>query len=343
MRRYFILTLAAAAIYLGLHFSICLFLPAPLPAEYWMGDSIAIKRMLARSLPSPRIIFLGGSSTLFGVDVRQVEKGLGLPAINMGMHAAMRLDRVLGAGEDMARRGDILVVILEPPYYGCDQASWSDWQLENALTWDRPYFDRLPLGTRIKAVFTAGGPCLMFEVLADKLGSLVFPAQYGARLEALEPVDSIWERYRSGAFRTNAFGYSGYNLDDRGDIVGNEGPLYSGPSGSTLEPAGICPTVLSALADFVSRMHSRGVRVIVGHTPYLIDGVVPSGWRQAETQFVRDIASAGASILDSRDELFFPRPDFFNTPLHLNTAGRHRRTESIIIDLRKLGVGLQND
>ena len=127
-------TIAVASIYLTVHFLVCLFLPSPIAAEYWIRELIVVKQMLAGSIGfSPRIIFLGGSSTLFGIDAQVVATETGLPAMNMGLQAEMRLDRLLSVGEAMVRRGDVLVLPLEQGLYSCDKQAWDDWQLRNAL------------------------------------------------------------------------------------------------------------------------------------------------------------------------------------------------------------------
>src|SRR5262245_31518865 len=126
---YLVRTVAIAAIYLTVHFLVCLFLPSPIPAEYWVRELIVVKEKLVDTICcSPRIIFLGGSSTLFGIDAEAVAAQTGLPAMNMGLHAGMRLDRVLSVGEHVVRGGDILVLPLERPYYSCGEIAWSDWQ-----------------------------------------------------------------------------------------------------------------------------------------------------------------------------------------------------------------------
>lgn len=339
MRRYFILTMMATGAFVALHFSVCLFLQSPITAEYWMAESIAVKRMIARSLPPPRLVFLGGSSTFFGIDARQVEKEIGVPSLNLGMHAAMRLDDVLSIGEEIAHRGDIFVLPLEDGYYG-DQTDWSDWPLRNVLAWDRPYFSRLPLRERIKAVFTAGGgPRLMIEILVEKIGSIAKPSLYADRIQALAPPNVIWARFQSDSLRTDYFAYSAYNLDDRGDMLHNRSWPYSGGGIPPNAPDGVYPSTLLLLRGFVSRMHDRGVRVFFAHTPYLTETAPTRGWQDAETKFSRDIASTGARILDRREELFLPRAYFFGTCYHLNEAGRRVRTENMVVDLRKLGIG----
>jgi hypothetical protein len=337
--RYVFRMIAVSAIYVTLHFSLCLFLPSPIAAEYWARELIVVKSMLANSILSPRIIFLGGSSTLFGIDAIQVEKKSGVPAMNMGLHAGMRLKQVLLIGERVVRRGDILVLILEPNFYGCNRMAWNSWQVENALAWDRQYFDNLPLETRIEAIFSAGAPTLMMKVLVGNVVSVVAPKYYGARIRALAPVEVIWASYRSGTLRTRSFEYSAYNIDNRGDMLNNEGARYSGPGVQATEPGDICPDLLPVLTTFVGQVKDKGVRVIVAHAPYLLDGAPEVGWREAETRFSRQLASTGAEILDRREELFFSRTDFFNSNLHLNQTGRDKWTKIAIADLRKLGIG----
>jgi hypothetical protein len=115
--------------------------------------------------------------------------------------------------------------------------------------------------------------------------------------------------------------------------------MYLGPGVRADEPSDICPDELAILTTFVSRMKDKGVRVIIAHTPYLIDGEPTEGWQEAEARFSRSVALTGADLLDRREELFMPRSDFFNTKLHLNEDGRRKWTNAIIADLRKLGVG----
>ena len=339
VRQHFFRIIGVAAIYLTLHVLICLYVEAPIPGEYWVRELIGVHRMLASSISTPRIVFLGGSSTLFGVDARQVEEETGERAFNMGMHAEMRLERVLSIGEETARRGDVLVLALEKIFYSCEQKLWNSWQVNNALAWDRSYFDGLPLVTRISAIFSGGSPVLPAKILISKLGSTLFPEIYADRVRALAPIDVIWERYRSQNFRTDDFAYSAYNVDDRGDIEKNIGGTYIGAGVPANEPGNVCPDALSVLASFVARMEEKRVRVVVAHTPYLIEGVPAAGWREAEANFARDIASTGATILDRREELFLPGAYFFDRILHLNQVGRRERTRIMISDLRALGIG----
>jgi hypothetical protein len=339
MRAYFLRTLAAAAIYITLHFCVCLFVPSPIAAEYWVREMLVVKSRLAESIPSPRIIFIGGSSVLIGIDAVEVEKETGTPTMNMGLHAAIRLDRILQIGEQMARPGDIFVLSLEHSFYSCDQKYWNDWQVRNALAWDREYFNSFPVETRVKAIYSSGEPFLMLDILASKAARVFRPKIYASRMQALAPPEEIWARYQSGELRNSKEVYSAYKVDDHGDWQGISTERFSGPGVLADEPSDICPEELALLTAFVSRMKDKGVRVIFAHTPYLVDGARAEGWQEAEARFSRSVAITGAELLDRREELFFPREDFFNTKLHLNENGRRKWTNSIVANLRRLGVG----
>jgi hypothetical protein len=135
--------------------------------------------------------------------------------------------------------------------------------------------------------------------------------------------------------------YSAYNLDSQGDMQQTEGAYYTGPAYSAKGPADICPVVLAFLTNFVTKMKIIGVRVIVAHTPYLVEGSPETGWKQAEDVFLRGIYYTGAEVLDHRDQLFFPRAYFLDTAFHLNDQGRREATKTLVANLKKLGIGQQ--
>lgn len=338
MQRYLVRVFALAALVIAAHCAIILSLPAPIYAEYWVRELIVVKQKLASEIAAPKTIFLGGSSTMFSIDAKQVEQQTGRPAINMGLHASMGLDDLLSVGASVVRSGDILVLLLEPPYYDCDRRGWSEWRVRNALAWDRVNFDRMPLYRRAAAVVSAGGPVLSAAVIKGNLAVLFSGGIPAARKAALGTPDSIWQRYRSGAERPSDYRYSAFNLDDHGSMLHTEKAQFHGAGTPVSMPAGICPATIAQLGAFVTVMRSKQVTVLFGHTPYLIEGGVKANWATSEAEFAKDVTAVGSTLIDRRDDLFFPRQDFFDTPLHLNSHGRGERTQRIIAAL-KPGMG----
>jgi hypothetical protein len=343
MRNYFIKFIMVATAIIVVHFSIALFVRAPIAAEYWVREMIIIKHDLGSRFDSPKIIFLGGSYALFGIDAAKMEKQLQLPVLNFGLHAGMRLDWLLREGDAVTKSGDILVMALEQPYYGCRTEAWTYWQVQNSLAWYPAPFESLQLVGKLKVLYLADLSALVREELRAAIEKLVTAELIAARLEALAPSTNILARYRSGHRRTAQFNYSAYNLDDHGSMLHNVGAyldMSTEPQAELTNPGRICPEIKIGLQRFISKLEKRNVRVLFVHAPYVLDGLPPtSEWQTQETLFSTDIKDLGADVLDNRSEMFFPSKFFFNTPLHLNEEGREINTQNLIAHLRRRGIG----
>lgn len=334
MRSYLLKFSLAVLAAITLHFAIILYLHAPIKAEYWVRPLIIVKRELAAQIRQPKIIFLGGSSTLFDTDASRISKELKRPAFNFGLHAGLRLERILFEAKAAAKPGDLVVLPLEQPYYDCGQEQWTDWQLDNALAWDRAYFDSLPILKRTRIIMDSGSPTLSMDITGAWLQAKVEPSKVENRLEALLPSKEIIHLYKRNKLRTTGFAYSAYNVDAFGTLQNNVGAHFFGPAIATDRPAAICPDIKKILRTFVGNMHNRHVAVAFAYPPYLVDGKEPDNWENADAQFRRDIADIGSTVVGTRPEAFYPRDMFFNTDLHLNIKGREIFTQDMIESLR---------
>lgn len=73
------------------------------------------KQNRLRNTPSPRLVFIGGSNLIFGIDSKRIEDSLKIPVVNMGLHAGLGLGYMLNEAIDNLKPGDI--VLLSPEYY----------------------------------------------------------------------------------------------------------------------------------------------------------------------------------------------------------------------------------
>lgn len=67
------------------------------------------------SLPSPKIIFVGGSNLAYGLDSKEIEDRIGLPVVNMGLHAGFGMKFMMNEVIPSVKKGDI--VVLSPEYH----------------------------------------------------------------------------------------------------------------------------------------------------------------------------------------------------------------------------------
>jgi hypothetical protein len=320
----FLVSIAQVAIVLGMH--------AAVPAEYWLAEVIAVKEALANAQRSPKIIFLGGSSSLFAIDAARIEQALGRPAINFGLHAWLRLDRLFIIARRTSRRGDLLVLALEPDYYSCTGQRWSNWQVRNAAAWDRAgYFDQKPMTERIAAILEAGDPSLPIDAAVAWVQDKLHLDTVRKRREAFGQAQAQRNLTSIRAhILPSEFAYSAANLDSNGAFQNTSGQHYFGPGTDPALPNDVCAPVLDALFSFNREMAVKGVSIAIVNTPVLVEDSQRTGWMAAEHRFTSDLASIGLPVLDQRQDLFFPPAAFFDKERHLNAEWRERRTNRLI-------------
>jgi len=307
-----------------------------IPAAYWLPEMITVKEALAASEPSPKIIFLGGSTSLFGVDAHALTQDLNRPVFNMGLVGMLRLDRMLSIGAAVSRKDDILILALEPSFYDCASQSWTKWQLVNALAWDRErYFDRKPLQTQMAAILEAGNPSIAANVMTawvqERLGSKTIRRRLGAlspRLAA-EHLRAVQDGIVPGGFA-----YAAENLDRFGDIQNTNAHKQVVAGFLPSQPGSICPAVAADLRRFEGAMSQRHVSLAVIHTPYLIEDKTDQSWVAADKQFRRDLEKLGLPLIDNRQDDFFPQRLFYDLGNHLNAEGRAVHTKRLAAALR---------
>lgn len=81
--------------------------------------TLSSKFKLLDSLPSPRLIFVGGSNLAFGLDSKRISDSLNIPVINSAIHAGLGLRFQLQTVEERLKKGDIIVIMPEASnFYG---------------------------------------------------------------------------------------------------------------------------------------------------------------------------------------------------------------------------------
>src|SRR5688572_22867559 len=84
------------------------------PTESYYASSLD-KHQLLKTRPSPRMIFIGGSSMALGMDSAQVARPFGFHPINMGLNMGIGLEFMLDEVTASLRPGDL--VIVAPEYH----------------------------------------------------------------------------------------------------------------------------------------------------------------------------------------------------------------------------------
>ena len=88
-------------------------LGAPTPSSRWVFEAYQKKARIAAAKSSPRILIIGGSSALFGLDSATLSHAWGRPVVNMAVNAGLGLHYILWQARQVARAGDMILLPLE--------------------------------------------------------------------------------------------------------------------------------------------------------------------------------------------------------------------------------------
>jgi hypothetical protein len=300
--------------------------PAPIAAEYWVREMIVVKHSIARRYQGrPKIIVASGSSSLFGVDTRQLGREVGVPAINFGLHAALPLSKILAETSLVAERGDAVILALEPHYY-CGEGV-TEWQARNTIAWDHEKWNSWSTLERIEAI-GALSPTAMVEIVAARLGDPKSSRSLARRVAALDD-EKILSKFGAAGV-PDRFGYSAYHLDNLGNMLQIGGAEFRDRARSVEAETRICSGSLATLETFVRQMEGRGVAVRFANSPFVSNGEYSKKRVGKVSQKFSDAIGQIAPVLDSREDVMFPREYFFNTDSHLNDQGRKLRTQRLV-------------
>lgn len=258
------------------------------------------------ALPSPRILLVGGSNGLFGVDSKQLEQALGIPVYNLCLQADLGIPFFLDMTLAAARPGDI---VLFSPEYRCRSGS-----------------------TRTRALLQLESPELGSLIQADAPEQVRLATQR-VQITAAGLVNTLLfdEHAYSKVYRSDGFDRWG-DLHSADTLPREDYPLP--PPMDT-----VFASEAAALAAFCPKAQARGIRFF-----YLPQAYPQKGYRQdstALTYITKTVRRMGWPLLCAPETMIFADTLFFDSPNHVTVAGRRTRTRLLTTYLRPIVVGIE--
>ena len=221
------------------------------------------------SLPSPKLVFVGGSNLAYGLDSERVERAFGMPVVNMGMNAYFGLRFLLDEVIPSLKARDVLVLSLEAEMFRVqDQFNAADGRNTDLLMMvkTRPAslaYVPWPLRRRILEAIPEAVQLKTVRILGDLL--------HGGRAPKL--LDKIESR-------------AGFNA--HGDLISHIGVEWSQPldPGTNLVACPLDPRIPALLRESREQLEKRQVRLI------LLPAPMPRTYYQAQVAAV-DAAARG--------------------------------------------------
>lgn len=273
----------------------------------YMG-AVAAKHARLRSLPSPKVVIIGGSNAAFGMDSERLGKALCRPVVNMSIHASLGFKFMVEEVKAELDNGDLVIAALEHSGYS-KPVKDNDLHI---LTVDRfpEALGFVPWTTRPRLVLGVG---VMRQQAAWKVLS-------GAWKD-----DSPAPVYRA----------SGFNGE--GDLVSHLGLPVVDPD--AVERTEYHEPIIASEFWSIAQELADSVKAHKGELVFILPAIARSSYRPEVDRTIRTaLAEHGYTVLGTEGNNVQPDSSFHDTHYHLRAVGRQLRTATLIEDLCRSGT-----
>lgn len=290
--------------------------------------STHIKHDRLRDAPSPRIIFVGGSNLLFGLDSELFEEKTNYHPVNLGLIGGLRLNFMLSEALENAETGDLIILALE--YHqlnvAADQAN---------LPVLMGVIEQRPKNAKY---LTLGHWRLLFDKgLLEQLGIKLRYSFSQAGLKS--PFQSLEEKFDIVEEKPNKSDFNKY-----GDLIiyRDQPPPFNEANNHDVLPDQqnldykVIHANIERLNRFYSIFQSRNVDVIYSYPPI---SETSFSKKQAVAEELHTILSENLRIpiVNTPQSMVLPDENFIGESYHLFGQGIDQRTTRLINDLYQAG------
>ncbi|MEO0895731.1 MAG: hypothetical protein AAFY71_05005 [Bacteroidota bacterium] len=312
LRKYLLRMLAFIAMVLVIGF-VSVFIP-DLGNKEHMLYALRDKHAALDSLSGngPKVILVGGSNLAFGMDSKMVSEELGMPVVNMAVHAALGLKFMLDDSRPFVEKGDIVVIVPEYPHF-YDTYPSTFYGADELLT---VVLDVLPGEV---SYISAKQWTHLYRYLPKYIGN----KYYGL------------VKFRNGRkFTGKGAAYRRATYNKFGD---NEGHLDMKSYPAVVPPHvdhDVDQDVVDYLNDYQAFCESKEAKTFFSYTVIQDTGFYRT-IKHIEKLEPKLEEELNMPILAPASKLRLPERLFFDSQEHLNKEGRELRTKMFIEDLKK--------
>jgi len=179
--------------------------------ESWVNDALIVKKYIADSISDKKIIIIGDSNALLGIDSSVIEQKTGLKVVNLATQGNLSIDYFSYLLKKVITKGDIVVMPIVLDYY-CLNHPYSDWLIVNILAWDKEYFHSMSLSDKAKFIWYTP-----FEKVLEGVYSIA-TSEKAYDVNEKEVIANFKHISRKQDFKWR--GYSYLSLNEYGDMKG---------------------------------------------------------------------------------------------------------------------------
>ena len=278
----------------------------PDPDHYFAGSRLQLE--LLKNAPGPRIILAGGSNVSFGLDAQLMQRTLGIPVINDGLHAGLGIVPLRELAEYL-RPGDVVIISLEYQLFSSQDV------MDGDLAFLSDWIEYSPARIRYLSHPWRQAPALYATMLQRKVNRQVNTYLFGGSLAEVR----------------NVFIGTKYNLN--GDFIGHLQEVSTPRRKISAEPYPVFQfqeEVLIFLERFHERAREMGAEVYFEAPASRVTNCENTGETAMANFFKTLVERSSIPVITPFEEVCLPDKYFFDTAYHLNAQGRELRTQRLI-------------
>ena len=265
-------------------------------SNHYLAASID-RHARATTLDAPRMLFMGNSNLAFGLDSEYLERELGRPVVNLGLHGALGLNFIVEEALSVIEKGDVVVVCI--PYYLNEAGSGKMLYTMNQVNPD-------------SKLWTKG------ITAYDRFGFALDDAVKLTQKARRQGFRGVVVKEKETVYRRNAF-------NEYGDVIAHTSmpiPEKRNPWSPTWDVEGFDSQV-KTLTNFYEKAKAKGAAKVLMVYPAFIRSQYEQTTKELDI-LQEYYAELPFEVLEKPEDFAYPDSLFFDTVYHLNKSGRER-------------------
>ena len=316
--RFFIATATALLGAVGLNWALIYAqLGVPTRSTAWSYEINQKKLQRAASIHQPKLLLVGGSATLFGMQAELIQKTLDYPTVNMGTHAGLGIAYMLHLTKQATKPGDSVLLAFEYNTYTFGIVRRDPIFVDYLLARDAAYFRSLPIAARFEIAMMTSLPRLRKGLKAY------------FRPEKPAPLVPIYHPSHLNLY--------GDQLDNEAANRPAHTPNLYGRDAALAFDLLKDVSALQSIREFVSWARANNVRVFATYPNIMDDPIYKTDPAKRALQRIQQLyAELDVPMIGSFQQSLLPPSAFLDTYYHLTREAAHLRTERLIPHLAQV-------
>ena len=280
-------------------------------SSQWVADVYEVKKEASNKAgDGGRIVIVGGSSALFGIDSKALGEHFGVKSINGGVNAGLMLPYVLLKSREIVQKGDIVLAPFEYSFYNYDGVAGAQ-MIDQIWARDPSFFWELGVKEKFYMLFMTEAKRI-YDGFSAKGGEKIMIGPYG------------YANVDEGGNQIKTSKSDAVQWKNDMEATLKELPRRYGDSG-------VNKAALEWIERYAAYLEEKGARLILLPPAMMEHEFYKSDEKQREFYGgLRDkMSKIGVKFLGNPYEFMYERDMMFNTDYHLTDEARVVHTKKL--------------